>query len=294
MGEHDPNAVLAFDVGGTRIKAGVVAGTAIEAFDVAPSQDGVLETITALGRTLLGERNDATMVAIGAPGLADGNVITALPGKLDALVGRDLGEFCTSTFGLPGFVVNDALAYGVGEAVAGAGKTGSRVVVITIGTGVGVACLVDGAPVTSGPVGGGILGGQIPIAEISERRDSNGQWGTIESLCCADRIVDGCHTTFGSVAEVFQAYGDGDVDALYGVDRYRRALIRALVALAHAQAPDIIVVGGGPLGEDSPVLDGVEERVNAQLFPGYTVSIRPSALGDGAALIGLAHLARSR
>lgn len=80
----------------------------------------------------------------------------------------------------------------------------------------------------------------------------------------------------------------GDPVATQALNRYRANLVRALTALAHAHGPDAIVVGGGLLTSPDPVLEGVERSVNARLFPGYQVAIRATALGDRAALLGLA------
>lgn len=279
-------------MGGTRVKAGVLAGTELVAFDVAPADQDPLDTTTLLGRSLLLAHGDVHCIGMSVPGLIENSVVMELPGKHAPIVGRDLREYTTSTFGIDSFAINDAVAYGIGEAVLGSGRGATRVVVVTIGTGVGVAAIFDGQPVTSGRWGGGILGGQIPIAETSEHCDSNGQRGTIEALCAAQRIVDASSGAFASVPEVFVAFADGDVRARNAMESYQKSLVRALVALAHAHAPEVIVVGGGPLGEGSPLLEGIEDRVNDKLFAGYSVHVRRAALGDNAALMGLAHLAQ--
>lgn len=304
--------LLAVDLGGTRVKAALVrpatAGrpASVETTVVEPTPTSgagaALELVARLGHRLAAGPA-WTGVALCVPGLVaeDGRVL-ALPGKLAGITGIDLVGYLTETFAAPAFVCNDAIAYGVGEASCGAGAGRRRVVVVTIGTGVGVAVLEDGRPVTRGPLGGGILGGQIPIGDPAEdradagpgaARDTNGQPGTIEALCAAGQIV-ACARAAGAdypdVAAVWQAYHDGVPAAVAGVATYRRRLATALVALAQAHAPEAVVVGGGPVSTASPLFDGLADAVTGRLWPGHALEVLPAALGDAAALLGLAAL----
>jgi glucokinase len=234
-------------------------------------------------------------VGLCVPGLVnDRGIIVSLPGKLDGIEGFDLPEFLSQEFGRPSIVVNDALAYGVGEATEGAGAGFTRVVVTTIGTGVGVTVVEDGRPLGGGELGGGILGGQIPISEAVEGHvDTSGRPDTIEALCLAQRIVDYTNDaggSFSSVKEVYRAHRQKDPAAVEGIERYRTNLTRGLVALAHAYAPDVIVLGGGPMTKDNPVLPGLGQEVSSRLFGSFEVELRLATLGDAAALFGLARM----
>ncbi|MGH2819712.1 MAG: ROK family protein [Actinomycetota bacterium] len=296
--------LLAFDIGGTRVKAGVVSleDAGVEALRATVLGQGdrrdVLGIVARVGRELLQGRSCAG-VAASVPGLIDERgTIMSLPGKLAGMAGRGFVDFLGSEFGCEAIVVNDAVAYGMGEATAGAGKGSERVVVVTIGTGVGVTVVAGGARTGAGPFGGGILGGHIPISERSTGPpDSNGRPDTIEALCAARRLVDLARdrgVECESVEEVLDACREGLPAARFALEEYRERLTRALVALAHAHAPDVIVVGGGPLSEDNPILPGLEERVNERLFEGFRTRIHNGRLGDAAPLYGLAHLYRSR
>jgi len=294
-----PARVLALDLGGTRLKSavvevgtGIVTGFAIT--DSAPDADAALAKVAAAGdRLRAGQPVDA--VGLCLPGLVaeDGRVV-ALPGKLAGIVGRNVAAWLRERFGLAATVVNDAVAFGVGEARDGAARGHARAVVVTIGTGIGCCVLTGGAPITTGALGGGILGGQIPIAPATGGPvDTNGRHGTIEALCAAARIVDQVRAAGGgaaSVPEAYAAWHAGAAAARAGIAAYRCDLARALVALAHAHTPSVIVLGGGPATPEAPILVGLEAEVNTALWPGYAVTVRPARLGDRAALLGLAHL----
>lgn len=298
-------SLLGFDLGGTRLKAAVVDVPAGKIADLvvvesAEDADHALALVDQTGSRLLGARR-CDAVGLAVPGLVEpSGRIVALPGKLAGIVGRNLAGHLRTRFGAPALVVNDAVAYGVGEARDGAGRGHERVVVVTIGTGVGVSVLEGGKPITAGTLGGGILGGQIPIASgpgvdpPDGPVDTNGKHGTIEALCRARRIRERARAAGGdydSVREVYAAAAVGEQPALRAIGAYRADLARALVALAHAHAPSMVVVGGGPMAADSPVFDGLAAAVNDALWPGYRVEIAPAVLGDRAALLGLARLA---
>jgi glucokinase len=295
MGER---RVLAIDVGGTRIKAAVVGeGTSVGPLAFADTPTGAndaLEAVARLGRELAGSEA-LTGVGLCVPGLvADDGRIVALPGKLDGIVGRDLPAEIEAMFGRRAVVVNDAVAYGAGEAAAGAGAGAHRVVVMTIGTGVGVAVLEQGRPISSGPLGGGIQGGQILLPDGHARHlDTSDHHDTLEACVRARRIVDyavDAGGAFDTVEDVYDAYARGDAAALAGIERFRAHLVRGVRALANAHGADVVVIGGGPVTGDGPLLDGVEEAVRRELWPTHQLDVRRASLGDAAALVGLAEL----
>lgn len=284
---------LVVDLGGTRIKAAAAPNLdAAHIIDV-PSggRDAIFEAIEAAGRALLGgEKPDAAAICV--PGLVDEGHLVSLPGKLGGLEGADLEGFLRSAFGVEHTVVtNDAVAYAVGEATHGAGRGCRRSVVVTIGTGVGVTVIEEGRPATGGTLGAGILGGFIPISDgFGTQTDSIGRRDTIEALCAAQQIVVCSGGRHADIPAVYAAFAGKETAALKGIDTYRRRLSRALVALAHAHAPDRMILGGGPMTEDNPIVGGLEALVNERLFGTYRVEVRLASLGDAASLTGLAHL----
>ena len=287
--------VLAFDLGGTRLKAGVVdaATGTVKRATTAPTggdAEAAFDAVRAAGRELIGDRCPDG-VGLSVPGLVDdGGRVVSLPGKFDGIVGRDLPQVLSQVFGAPAVVCNDAIAYGIGEAVYGAGRGGERVLVMTIGTGVGVTVLERGQRLGAGPLGGGILGGQIPYSEETGPTDTSGRQGTIEARCAAARILDGAGGKYETVEELYDGFDREEEAAIEAVEAYQPWLVRAIVALTHAHAPDVFVLGGGPMHERSPLLAHLQPRVDERLWPGVAVDIRLAQLGDHAALAGVARL----
>lgn len=245
---------LLLDLGGTRLKAGLLGRSGEPPVATSAVRHGG-DWRRAVRAAVV--RHDADEVALCVPGVVDAGRVVALPDKLGGLVGADLCD----VLGVPvRVVVNDAIAFGIGEAVHGAGAGAGRVLAVTLGTGVGVAVVEDGRPLGRGPLGAGLLGGQLPL----------GDGRTVEQACCA-----------------------GALAARRELASYRDDLVRALTVLALAHAPDVVVVGGGA-AQTPALLDGVGERVQAGLWPGQTVDVRLAVRPETAALTGLAVLLRDR
>jgi glucokinase len=287
--------VIAFDVGATRLKSATVEDGRVGDVITRPTRGlagpAVVELLVATA-TELAATSDVDAVGVAVPGIVDDGRIVALAGKFDGIVGADLAGTLTAAVGVPAIIVNDAIGAAVGEAVAGAGVGHQRVVMVTIGTGVGTAVVEDGRPLGAGPWGGGLMGGQIPIGDAHTGPvDTSGHHGTIEALCAADRLLD-AELGLTEVPDLLAAWERREIGAVAVVATYRRSLELALLALAQAHAPSVIVVGGGPLSTAAGwLLDGMSEAVSSRLWPGHDLVVVPAALGDAAALAGVAALA---
>src|SRR5438105_12277042 len=98
MSERDGQAmpmssVLAFDLGGTRIKAGIVRGATVSSLLIEATNDGhdgadVLASLLHLGRRL-GDEHDVTAVGMSVKGIVDAQrgVILDVKERLVGLIG---------------------------------------------------------------------------------------------------------------------------------------------------------------------------------------------------------------
>lgn len=287
--------VLALDVGATRLKASIVTDGRAGEVTTRPTRDlsgpAVVELLTETAREMV-TSGGVEAIGVAVPGIVADGTIISLAGKFEGVVGVDLSGTLSSALGVPTVMANDAIAAAVGEAAAGAGVGHQRVVMVTIGTGVGTAVVEDGRPLGAGPWGGGIMGGQIPIGDATTGpADTSGHRGTIEALTAADRLLD-AELGLTSVPDLLAAWERREIGAAAVVASYRRSLELALVALAQAHAPSAIIVGGGPLSTATGwLLDGMTEAVASRLWAGHDLVVLPAALGDAAALVGLAALA---
>lgn len=293
--------VLAFDLGGTRLKAGLVdpATSRVAARDVASVEglgvDDALAVVADVGRRLTaGAADDLVGIGLSVPGIVDNGRVTVLPGKFAGVEGVDLAGWLRTTFAVDDVVVqNDAIAYGLGV-VAGLADPSGRIVVLTIGTGVGCTVIEDGRPALVGPFGGGLLGGHLPISDPTGPLDTAGNAGTFEARCRAERILGEALEAGSDAADVpgvLMAAANGDPAAIRGISAYRGWLLRGLVAVTHAYTPRLIVVGGGPVstaGSASVLLDDLATSLAGKVWRGTAPAVVAAQAGDHAALQGLA------
>src|SRR5437899_4415539 len=141
---------IGLDLGGTNIKGlAVTPGGKVLAEATTPTADdgnrgwikNVRRSFEKLQRAV---RNPPECVGLAAPGLAaaDRRSIAFMPGRLSGLENLVWQEFFGLARSVP--VLNDAQAALLGEVWRGAAKGARNVVMLTLGTGVGGAAMVDG------------------------------------------------------------------------------------------------------------------------------------------------------
>lgn len=146
---------IGIDVGGTWIKgASIDLNTGVPTGEVrrlrTPS-DGTVDAVAAALKQLIDdlgcESPGNTDVAIGVaiPSAVQHGVARSAANMDDSWIGLDVQDYLRARLGLPVCVVNDADAAGLAEARYGAGrKTQGVVLVLTLGTGIGSALIVNG------------------------------------------------------------------------------------------------------------------------------------------------------
>ena len=304
--------ILAIDLGGTRIKAGLVSGDTVIEERIVPTNDErgfteVLRTLKQVGDDLLG-RAPACGVALSVPAVVDPvrGVVVDVRKNLLGLIDFPLADTLAEHFGLPVVMENDARLYGLGEVRAGAARGAANMVCLTLGTGVGCCVMIDGRILRGRDGLGGILAGHLTI-ETYGPRCTCGNIGCVEVLCRAAGLVDevrarladhpdhvlACVSPLTPEAVITAASaGDDLAGAALGV--YLRHLAAAVTSYVHVYDPDIVVLGGGIMHADAAIVPFVGQFVqeHSWVVAHHPVVVAASTLGDHAALIGAASLAR--
>ncbi len=155
--------VIALDVGGSSVKTALVAADrqivgsiGIDAIQSAASAPEILNTLAALIAGHLQKFRDVRGIAFAFPGPFDyeqGICLIQNLGKYDALYGLNITANLKDILGMPGLEIryrNDAEAAILGEALYGAGAGYSRLLGLTLGTGMGSAFVAEGNLITKG------------------------------------------------------------------------------------------------------------------------------------------------
>jgi polyphosphate glucokinase len=141
--------VLAFDVGGSYVKAGLVrpeTGTVAGQVLRWPTPDGaspvdVIEQLAQMSREL----PSTGPVGLAFPAVAKRGVAWTAANVDPRWIGTNAQALLEARIGRPVAFLNDADAAGVAEMTLGAGRgRAGTVMVLTLGTGIGTAIFVDG------------------------------------------------------------------------------------------------------------------------------------------------------
>jgi glucokinase len=165
------------------------------------------------------------------------------------------------------------------------------VLLLTLGTGVGGAVLLDGQLFT-GHRGAAAEPGLIGIDPDGPACNS-GNRGSLEAFC-SRRGFDRLSSV--DPAELCRRADAGDADALAVWQAYGRLLGIGVSSLLYVFTPELVLIGGGLSGASAHFLPAVwsevEQRVQAVSREGLT--IRRCSLGNGAGRLGAARLALER
>ena len=317
-------AVLALDLGASRIRVGVVdaAGSVVARADArTPAEagpQGVVATSIAMLRRVRDAAPDAVAgavagVGISAPGPLDpaGGSLVEPPNLPQSFRGAALAAPIAAGLGLPAVLERDTHVAALGEWEFGAARGLSDFLYITVSTGIGGA-IVAGGRLIGGPDG---VAGELGhlLVEIDGPPCGCGARGHLEGIASGSGIarLAGAAIAAGEAPglaalaaslgrgvdarDVAQAEEDGDEAAARIMDRARRAFAESCVSLVDVFGPQRIVVGGSVArNQGERWLAPARERVAAVAFsvPRARVEIVPAELGDNVGLIGALPLLR--
>ena len=238
--------ILGIDLGGTHVKGLVVDEWGrVHAEDTRPTEDGAAgawrDNVRRVVAGLQGRFPTIAVAGLCAPGLAsrDEKMIVSMPGRLRGLEGLDW----SGELGLPTVVLNDAHAALLGEVWLGAARGGTNVLMITLGTGVGGAAMVDGRLLR------GHLGRAGHVGHLS--LDPAGQPDIVRTPGSLEDAIGDCTVDqrsggrFATTRELVAAVIAGDEAARAVWERSTGALGAALAGLINVLDPQMIVLGGG-------------------------------------------------
>ena len=299
---------IGVDLGATTIKAALVGlrGDLLASF-----REHSPRTISALQDFVRSVRKQATVpvlgIGIGCKGVIDAATtrVNRLPGDLNFLEGRSLRDLA-QVDGLPVCADNDARTTLVGEVLWGAARGRRNVVLITLGTGVGAAALVDGVIVrgASGAAchlghvtldmrGGLCICGNYGCLEtcFSSRAIESAYFAHIHRASPTRLSVDDAGRTPGTEA-IFQAAADGDPSARRVLDLAFESLTAALVSFLHVFDPELLILGGNIAAAGPQLLAPLHEEVarRTSVLLGRKVPIVVQSTGGYGGVAGAAGL----
>jgi glucokinase len=289
--------VIGVDLGGSAIKLGRFTQSGHCLADVSiptPQPSTPTAVIEAMAAAIadLDPQREALAIGVGTPGPADASgriarVAINLAGWQDVPIADQL-EALT---GRPVVVANDANCAGLGEAWLGAGRSYSDLIVLTLGTGVGGAIILNnqlfvGRHGTAGELGLITLNPDGPPCNSGNR-------GSLEQHCSVQAIVRETGLTPAALFEQAKA-GDGAAIAFW--HSYGRWLGAGLASLTYVLTPEAIILGGGISAAAELFLPTALAELETRVLPSSRegMQVLVAELGNQAGIAGAARLALQR
>lgn len=257
---------LCIDFGGTEIKLAVIDDARVLSSGSIPVQGGAadLAAASAAARQLLagtGRRADAVGIAVpGVVGPDTGRMLHA-NAKYDFLRDFDLNAWSVREFELPAVVENDARAALVGETSIGSAAGERDAVLVTLGTGIGTAAMIDGIPLRGRTGHAGILGGHVTV-DLDGPVCPCGNVGCGEALASGRTLRDAGDVT---MSDVFATDAHADIR-----DSFLHVWGAVVTTLVHSYDPTVVILSGGILRAGAAVREPIESYVTAHLWPSMT------------------------
>ena len=285
---------IGIDLGGSSVKAvaitpsGEILQRANQEFNPDQQLD-FAETIKDVFNSLQKERGqEAACFGVAAPGLAsrDHQSIAVMPGRLHGLEGLNWTQFLTAKQKVP--VLNDAHAALLGEAWLGAAKGMTDTIMLTLGTGVGGAAIVDGH-LLQGHIGrAGHLGHNC--LNMDAPKDVTGIPGSIEYFIGNWNIQERTYGRFPTTHALVDAFTRGDPYAAPIWMNSIRALAATIATYVNVFDPEAVIIGGGVARSGKALFEPLEQALRPIEWQpaGHKVKLIPAQLGEFAGAIGSA------
>ena len=285
--------LLGLDLGGTSVKGVAVTrgGETLakfhETFDLARPMAfaEAVATVAALAEKQLGH---SERIGLSAPGIAakDGRSIAFMPGRFEGLEGLVWGDYLKRADGVP--VVNDANSALLGEVWLGAARGAKDVILLTLGTGVGGAAMVDGHLLRGHTGKAGHLG------HISLNPDAAPDIcrtpGSLENAIGNINICERSNGRFATTHDLIDAHERGDPFATEVWLRSVKALAAAIASFGNVLDPEVVIIGGG-IAQSGESLFGPLRKFLGEMEwrpGGAAMRLVPARLGDLAGAYGAA------
>ena len=280
-------AVLCLDIGGTEIKAMLKGENFEKNLENFPSKAGsnapsIKDDVFDLVRKLENEY-EIEGIAISTAGMVDykTGIIAGHGPTFKNYKGFDWKREIKNELGLEAVVENDVKAAAMGELTYGAGKGATSAFVLTVGTGIGGALIIDGK------IHRGASGHAGEIGYMPFETDKFEALGSTSALVARAKKFHP-EKNFKNGKEIFTAIDAQDEDAIKLVNQMTDILARGISNIMLIANPEMILIGGGISEQKEKFLDPIIEKIKSYVPEDIFEStrIRPTELGNKSGLYG--------
>ncbi|EJS07091.1 MULTISPECIES: ROK family protein [Bacillus cereus group] len=278
---------IAFDIGGTQIKYGIVSeiGRVLKRQTVATEihlgGEQIIQKLIYVSKKIMNEHTIAG-IGISTAGIVDINkgIVTGgadhIPGYSTIPIIDRLQEILK----VPVSIDNDVNCAAFGEKWNGSGREKDNFIMLTLGTGIGGAIFIDGKLYRGHSFSAGEWGNMLIEGKTFEE---------VASISGLIRLVSkykGKGKWNGK--RIFELYDKGDREVAQAVGIFFKHLAIGISNLAYIFNPETIIIGGGITDRGNEFLKEVKEEVskylNQEIYNNYEIELAQN--GNCAGMIG--------
>ncbi|MES2433100.1 MAG: ROK family protein [Pseudomonadota bacterium] len=253
--------ILAFDIGGSRIKAARSHNGSLQPLGETATPTDDFSAFTA---ALAAFHTSESAIAISITGVVDPATGRIKVANIPCLDGRNVTADLETALKLPVLILNDADCFALAEATMGAGKNHRNVFGIILGTGVGGGLVLNGQIVTGA---GGYAGewGHGPVIHDPGFACGCGQIGCLDTIGGArglERLHKYLTGQTASAEAIIAAWKAGPSRT---VPRWLDLLSGPLAMVVNLIGADIVPVGGG-LANDHTLIAALDTATRARIL----------------------------
>lgn len=304
---------IGIDLGGTSVKYALIDNEGVFHFqgklpsNAHISADAVItQLVTAIQEVQAAAQQlnvEVKGIGIGTPGIVD-NTNRIVLGGAENIKGWEnlpLADRIEAIVKLPVMLGNDANLMGLGETMYGAGKGDTHVVLLTVGTGIGGAVVIDGK-LFNGFANRGTELGHVPLIANGEPCNC-GAVGCLEHYASTSALV----RQFAQRAKaaglsypdeeingelIVRLYKEGNPVAVESLEQHCDYLGHGIAGFINIFSPQKIVIGGGLSEAGDFYIQKISERAHRYAMADCVVNtvIMAAALGNKAGSLGAASL----
>ncbi len=294
--------VAGIDLGGTGSRFviygrdGVIASTAVATAALgAGCEEQTLSRLVDMVRGLVPAGRVLLGVGIGASGPVDRAAgVIHNHETLPMFSGFPLVAALQERLAVDVIIENDAVSAAIGEQRLGAGQDARHMLMVTLGTGIGAAFLVNGAPFR-GPRGEHPEAGHIPI--ITGARScycgAKGCWEQVASRSALQAMLRPHLPPDTEERDLLASAAASVEDPLIRnvFESYGQLVGQGLSVLHSLYRPEVTILGGSAADYFPLFMNGLQQALTRHTAFAVDTVVRRAVLGDNAGAIGAALIA---
>ncbi len=288
--------ILAFDIGGTFIKYGIVNDSfEFEEIHKIPTDahkggQVLIEKVI----DIIEQYDNIDRIGISTAGQVDSEngIVVYSTDNIPYYTGMTVKKLIENRTSIPTFVENDVNAAAIGEAVFGAAKNYDDFICLTYGTGIGGAIYLNGEIYKGSRSSAGELGHMIVHA--GGKQCTCGGEGCYECYASANALLSAVNKIAPKPLDGFQIFEKQNFEKpeiRSEIDKWIDEIILGLINIIYIFNPSLIVLGGGIMNEDY-IIDLIDRKIYSKLMDNYkNVNIVRARNGNKSGLLGVAYKA---